>query len=409
MQSVKNNFPIFKRKINGKDLVYLDSAATSQKPEIVIASVKEFYENHNANINRGVHTLSNEATEIYENTRKKVSSFINSSPNEIVFTKNATEGINLVANSFVKPMLKSGDIILLTEMEHHANLVPWQIIAKEKNAILKFIPVSEDGILDLKEAEKLLNQNPKFLAFTHISNFLGTINPVKELIEIAHKNNVKVLVDGAQSVPHIKTNIRDLNCDFLVFSAHKMLGPTGVGILYGKKELLEKMKPIFGGGDMIKEVSYNNFIEKEAPYKFESGTPNIADIAAFSNAIEYLENIGMENIQKHEKEITKYAYSKLKEIKNIKIYGPDIKKRASIIAFNYFDNSGRLIHAHDISSILDEEGIAVRAGHHCVMPLHNKLKISASARISFYIYTEKEDIAKFLKAMEKVNKIFNKK
>src|SRR3989344_3624891 len=311
MKSVKKDFPIFSRKINNKKLVYLDSSSTTQKPKTVINAIKDFYENNNANINRGVHTLGNEGTELFENTRKKVASFINT--NE------------------------------------------------------------------------------------------------KELVTLSHYYGVPILVDAAQSAPHIKIDVKDLDCDFLAFSAHKMLGPAGIGVLYGKKKLLDSMEIIFGGGEMILEADYNNFIPRESPYKFEAGTPNIADVVAFSEAVKYLEKIGMDKIEKYEKELTDYAYLKLSKIKNIKIYGSNIKNRSSLISFNYFDNSERLIHPHDIATIMDEEGIALRAGHHCVMPLHKKLNIPASIRISFYIYNSKADINKFIRVLDKVNKIFNKK
>jgi len=406
---MKKDFPIFKRKINGKNLVYLDSGATSQKPAIVINAEKEFYENHNANINRGIHTLGDEATRMYEDTRKKVAKFINSNFKEVIFTRNATESINLVARSFLKPILKENDLILLTEMEHHANLIPWQIIAKESKAKIEYVPIDEEGLLDLDKAKKLLSKKPKIFAFTHVSNVLGTINPVKELIKIAHSYNVPVLIDGAQSVPHFKTDVKELDCDFLVFSAHKMLGPTGVGILFGKKELLEKMEVFMGGGDMIKEAYYNGFIPDEIPNKFEAGTPNIAGVVAFGKAIEYLENLEMKNVEKNDKELINYALKKLSKIKNIEIYGPkDSKLRSSLIAFNCYTNDNVLIHPHDLATILDENGIAIRAGHHCCMPLHEKLNLTATSRISFYVYTTKEDIDVFIKCLEEVNKIFNK-
>src|SRR3990167_3010629 len=391
--NLRKDFPILKRKINGKDLIYLDSAATTQRPSSVIEAIKEFYENNNANINRGIHTLGDEATRMYEETRKKVAAFINANYKEIVFVRNATEAINLVVHAYVKPKLKENDVILLTEMEHHANLVSWQIIAKEKRAKIEYIPITEEGELDIKKAKEMLAKKPRFLALTHISNVLGTINPVKEIIKIAHDNEVEVLIDGAQSVPHMKTDVKDLDCDFLAFSSHKMLGPTGVGILYGKKHLLEKMEPLFGGGDMIKEVHFDHFVADDIPSRFEAGTPNIADVIAFANAIDYLNDVGMDNIFSHDKELVEYAFSKLSKIKDVKIYGPmDLSKRSSLIAFNIFDDSDRLIHPHDLSTILDEHGIAVRAGHHCVMPLHVKLEIPASARISFYLYNNKEEI-----------------
>jgi len=406
---MKIDFPIFKRKINGKNLIYLDSGATSQKPSIVIEAEKYFYENHNANINRGIHTLGDEATRMYEDTRKKVSKFINANSKEIIFTKNATEGINLVARSFLRPKLTENDFILLTEMEHHANLIPWQIIAKEVNAKIEYVPVNEEGILDLKKAEELLSRKPKIFAFTHVSNVLGTINPARKLIEIAHSYDVPVLIDGAQSVPHLKVDAKELDCDFLVFSAHKMLGPTGVGVLYGKKELLDNMEVFMGGGDMIKEVYYDHFIPDEAPNKFEAGTPNIAGVAAFGKSIEYLEKLGMENVEKNDKELVKYAFEKLSKIKNLNIYGPkDLKLRQSLISFNCFTNNEKLIHPHDLATILDDYGIAIRAGHHCCMPLHDKLGLSATSRISFYIYNTKEDVDVLINALEEINKMFNK-
>ncbi|HLC85741.1 MAG TPA: cysteine desulfurase [Candidatus Nanoarchaeia archaeon] len=407
--NLRKDFPILKRKINGKDLIYLDSAATTQRPSSVIEAIKEFYENNNANINRGIHTLGDEATRMYEETRKKVAAFINANYKEIVFVRNATEAINLVVHAYVKPKLKENDVILLTEMEHHANLVSWQIIAKEKRAKIEYIPITEEGELDIKKAKEMLAKKPRFLALTHISNVLGTINPVKEIIKIAHDNEVEVLIDGAQSVPHMKTDVKDLDCDFLAFSSHKMLGPTGVGILYGKKHLLEKMEPLFGGGDMIKEVHFDHFVADDIPSRFEAGTPNIADVIAFAKAIEYLEKTGMKNVEEHDKEITKYALEKLSKIKNIKVYGPKSgKERGALVAFNSYDNEGRMIHAHDLATIIDEQGICMRAGHHCAMPLHEKLDIPASARISFYIYTTKEEIDMFIQALENVKKIFNK-
>ena len=406
---MKQDFPILKRKINGKDLIYLDSAATSQKPIVVINAEKEFYEKNNANINRGIHTLGDEATRMYEETRKKVAKFINVNSKEIIFTRNATEGINLVARSFVRPNLNKDNFILLTEMEHHANLIPWQIIAKESGSQIKYIPVNKNGTLNIEVAKKLLKEKPVILSLTHVSNVLGTINNVNDIIELAHSNNVPVLIDGAQSVPHIKTDVKIMDCDFLVFSAHKMLGPTGVGVLYGKNDLLKNMDVFMGGGDMVKEAHYNNFIENESPSKFEAGTPNIAGVVAFGKAIEYLENIGMENIEKHDKDLMEYAVEKLNKIKNIKMYGPiETSLRSSLIAFNCFTDKGILIHPHDLSTILDDYGIAIRAGHHCCMPLHEKLGLTATSRISFYIYNTKEDINLLLKALEEIIKMFNK-
>ncbi len=408
-EKISEDFPILKRKINGKKLIFLDSAASSQKPSTVIEAEKDFYELHNANINRGIHTLSDEATKMYEETRLKVSEFINADKKEIIFTKNTTESINLVARSFLRPKLNENDLILLTELEHHANLVPWQIMAKESKAKIEVIPINEEGILDLNKTKELLSKKPKILALTHVSNVLGIINPIKEIIKLAHSYNVPVLIDAAQSIPHMKIDVQDLNCDFLAFSAHKMLGPTGVGVLYGKKELLNNMEVFMGGGDMLKEATYTSFVPDEIPNKFEAGTPNIAGVVAFGSAIDYLNDLSREEIESHDKEIMKYALEKLNKIPNIKIYGPkDSKLRSSIIAFNCFTNEGRLIHPHDLASLLDEQGIAIRAGHHCCMPLHNKLKLQSTSRISFYIYTTKEDINILIKALEGITKIFNK-
>ncbi len=409
MDNIKKDFPIFKRKINNKKLIYLDSGATSQKPYSIIEFEREYYKKHNANINRGIHTLGDESTRMYEETRNKVAKFLNANPKEIIFTKNATESINLVARSFLKKILNKNDIILLTEMEHHANIIPWMIIAKETKAIIEYIKINEEGILNLSQAKELLSKKPKILAITHISNVLGTINPIKEIIKLAHEYEVPVLIDGAQSVPHMKTDVKELECDFLAFSAHKMLGPTGVGILYGKQELLKEMDVFMGGGDMIKKVYYDNYIEEDIPNKFEAGTPNIAGVITFGKSIEYLEKIGIENIRKYNKELVKYTIEKLKQIKYLRIYGPkDINLRSSIISFNCYTKNGTLIHPHDLATLLDEKGIAIRAGHHCCMPLHEKLGLTATSRVSFYLYNTKKDVNQLIKAIKNVNKIFNK-
>ncbi len=397
---VREDFPILKRKVHGKPLVYLDSAATSQKPLFVIDSLAHFYKNSNANIHRGLHTLSQEATALHDEAREKVRMFIHAKlKEEIVLTRNATEAINLVAYSFGKT-LNEGDVILLTEMEHHSNLVPWLALAQEKKVGVKYIPLKEDFSLDLKEAERLLKEKPKMLALTHVSNVLGTINPVKELIEVAHRNHTLVLVDACQSVPHMPVDVQDLDADFLVFSGHKMLAPTGIGVLYGKKSILEKMSPFLFGGDMIKEVSYGGASWNDLPYKFEAGTPDIAGAIGLGAAIDYLMEIGMENVRKHEQEIVKYALERLSRVKGLKMYGP-LKDRAGLIAFNLAD-----IHPHDLDTVLDEEGVAIRSGHHCAMPLHDKLGIPASARASFYVYTTKQDIDNLVAALERARKVF---
>ncbi len=396
---VRKDFPILKRKINGKQLIYLDSAATSQRPLAVINAVNEFYKNSNANIHRGLHSLSEEATELYENARKKISSFINASEKETIFVRNATEGINLVARVFVAPKVKKNEVILLTEMEHHSNIVPWQLLAKAKGVKLKFIPITKEGTLDLKKAKEMLKEKPAFFSLTHVSNVLGTINPIKELIKEAHKNNVPVLIDAAQSVPHRKIDVRELECDFLVFSGHKMCGPSGIGVLFGKRELLEKMDPFLGGGDMIKEVSFQESSWNDLPWKFEAGTPNIEGAIGLGAAVDYLSKLGMENVERHLKKITDYAFKKVSKVKGVKVYGP--KERASLIAFNLGD-----IHSHDLTTILDEEGVEIRSGHHCAEPLINKLNVASVARMSFYVYTTKEDIDKAIKALEKARKLF---
>ncbi len=408
VNKIKKDFPIFKRKINGKNLIYLDSAATSQKPRIVIKEISDYYEKHNANINRGIHTLGDESTRLYESSRDSVAKFINSDRKEIIFVRNATEGINLVARSFVIKNVKHGDFILLTDMEHHANLIPWQILAKKARIRLEFVPVNKDGILDINSAKKLLAKKPKFFAFSHVSNVLGTINPIKQLIGIAHSFDVPVLVDAAQSLPHMKIDVKDLDCDFLVFSAHKMLGPTGVGVLYGKYELLKSSDPFLGGGDMVKEAYFDHFVPDGVPIKFEAGTPSIADVVAFKSSIDYLKKLGMENVQAHDKLISSYAFDKLSKIKNVTVYGPkDISLRSALVSFNVFTNDGILIHPHDIATILDGSGIAIRAGHHCCMPLHLKMNLAATCRASFYIYNSKNDVGFLVKEIIKIQKLFD--
>lgn len=398
--SIRKDFPILKRKVNGKPLIYLDNAATTQKPRQVIDAIKDYYENYNSNVHRAVHQLSAEATEAYDKSHEKTASFINAKGiEEVVFTKNTTESVNIVANHFLKK-LKKGDEILLTQMEHHSNLVPWLNVAKLTGAKVKYAEIGGNGELKLQHLQKLVTKKTRVVAVTHASNVLGTINPVKEIVEIAHDKNAAVLVDGAQSVPHMPVDVESIGCDFLAFSAHKMLGPTGIGVLYGKEKLLGGMEPFNLGGDMIKEVTFENASWNELPWKFEAGTPNVAGAVGLSAAIDYLEKIGMGNVEAHGLELTKHAARKLREAEGIEIYGPKPERRVSLISFNM-----KGIHPHDVSSILDSEGIAVRGGHHCAMPLMRLLGVQGTARASFYIYNTKKEVDAFVKALAKVGKI----
>jgi cysteine desulfurase / selenocysteine lyase len=402
---IRNDFPILTRKINGKPFVYLDNASTTQKPSSVINKIVNYYSFYNSNIHRAVYDIAEEATNAYELTRLKISKFINaSSPQEIIFTRNATEAINLVAYSWGRKNIQKGDVIILSEQEHHSNIVPWQILAKEKNAQLKYLKIGETGNLNLNELESSLddNKNIKLISLSHMSNALGNIIPIDKIIDLAHIHSIPVLVDGAQSVPHLKTDVRTLDCDFLAFSAHKMLGPTGVGILYAKKNLLQEMDPFICGGDMIKEVHKENTFFNDLPYKFEAGTPNIADVIGFSSALDYLNEIGMDNVRNHEIELTKYALEKMSELKHIKVYGDaNLQNRGGIISFNLGD-----IHPHDLATILNEHGIAIRSGHHCAQVLMEKLEVSATSRVSFYIYNTKEEINIFISALGEAIKLF---
>ena len=398
----KKDFPTLKRKIHGKRLVYLDSAATSLKPYSVIQSVVDFYTNHNANIHRGVYLLSQEATALYEATRKNLKLFFNAPPyGEIVYTSGTTEAINLVASSWGRLNLKKGDVVVLTEMEHHSNIVPWQLIAEEKGALLKFIPVTDMGELNLDEYLKIVKLNPvKIVAVNHISNVLGTVNPVKDIIKIAHNNGALALIDGAQSSPHIPVNIGELDPDFYTVSGHKMLGPTGTGFLYSRVNLLDKMAPYKAGGDMIEEVTLKGATWNELPYKFEAGTQNIAGFVALGAAVEYLKNIGMENIGEHGKALSVKARRVLSGIPGINFYGPEEGSAGGVVSFNI---NGA--HAHDIGTILDSEGIAVRTGHHCAQPLMTRLGVPATARASFYIYNDESDIESLFYGLKRVMEV----
>jgi cysteine desulfurase / selenocysteine lyase len=400
VEKIRKDFPILHQSINGKPLVYLDNAATTQKPLSVINALSAYYSNINANIHRGIHTLSEKSTGEFEATRETVKKFINStSTEEIIFTKGTTEGINLVASSYGRKNVKQGDIIIISGLEHHSNMVPWQMLAEEKKAILKVIPIDDNGDIILEEYEKLLTGSVKIVAVNHASNTLGTINPIKKIIQMAHQAGAVVLIDAAQSTSHLKIDVRNLDVDFFAFSSHKIYGPTGVGVLYGKKELLEAMPPYQGGGEMIKDVSYEKCSYNDLPYKFEAGTPNIADTIALKNAIDYIEAVGKENIRAYENELLKYATAKLTEIKGFKIIGT-AKEKLSIISFVIEG-----IHHQDIGIILDQEGIAVRTGHHCTQPLMGRFKIPGTSRASFAMYNTLEEVNRLTDGIKKVIKM----
>jgi len=399
---VKQDFPIFKRKVYGKPLTYLDNAATTQKPRQVVDAIREFYQSYNANIHRGVYRLSIEATEAFENSRAKVAKFINAKDSEVVFTKNATEALNLVAYSWGLSNLKEGDRIVLTEMEHHSNIVPWQLVSKYTGVVVDYIPIDEEGLLVCEELDRLLSLEPKVVSITHVSNVLGTINDVKEIVAKAHKVGALTVVDAAQSVPHMHVDVKELDCDFLAFSGHKALGPLGVGVLYGKRDLLKEMSPFLGGGDMISRVWLSGAEWNELPWKFEAGTSSVADVIGLGAAIDYLNSIGMSRIRSHEVKLTMYALRRLSELKDLKVYGPkNLDKRSAVISFNLSN-----IHPHDLATILDEEGIAIRAGHHCAMPLMTKLGVAATARASFYLYNSENDVDILMEGLNKAGRIF---
>ncbi|MEK6934716.1 MAG: cysteine desulfurase [Nanoarchaeota archaeon] len=380
----KDDFPLLKNR----NLIYLDSAATSQKPKIVINAINDYYNNYNSNVHRGVYSISEEATLEYEKAREKVAEFVNALPSEIIFTKGTTESLNLLAYSLD---LEEGDEILISEMEHHSNLVPWQQLAKKKKLKLKYIPVNEDGDLEFKP--KLVTDKTKVISVTHVSNVLGTVNDIKNIVK--NKKKALVIIDGAQSVPHMKVDVKELGVDFLAFSAHKMFGPMGIGVLYGKLELLEKLDPFLYGGDMIKQVSFEETIFNDVPWKFEAGTPNVVGAIGLGKAIEYINEIGIENIEKHNMELGKYAIKKLKEL-GVKVYG-NPKNKLGVVSFNL---NG--MHPHDVSSLLDQENICIRGGHSCAMPLMKKLNVNGVCRVSFHIYNEKEDVDRLVNVLKKV-------
>jgi cysteine desulfurase/selenocysteine lyase len=401
--SIREDFPVLQRQVHGKPLVYLDNAATTQKPRAVIEALVHFYEHHNANIHRAIHALGEEATSAYEDTRASVARFINApQPECIVFTRNATEAINLVAYAWGRQNIGPGDEIVLTEMEHHSNLVPWQRLAQETGATVKYIGVSDDGTLVLNDLGSFIGERVKLVAVTHVSNALGTINPVQEIVEAAHRRGAVTVVDGAQSVPHMPVDVQALDCDFYAFSAHKMLGPTGVGVLYGRYDLLDAMQPFLSGGEMIRRVRLDSTNWNDVPWKFEAGTPNIADVIAFSAALDYLTALGMDNVRAHEEELTGYALRRLRQREELTIYGPlDASRRGGVVSFNYPD-----IHPHDVGTILDREGVAIRAGHHCAQPLMNRFGVAGTVRASFYIYNTMEEVDALLQGIEKVRAFF---
>ncbi|MDF1510907.1 cysteine desulfurase [Robertmurraya sp. DFI.2.37] len=401
---VRSYFPILNQEVNGNPLVYLDSAATSQKPVQVIEALETYYREYNSNVHRGVHTLGTRATDGYEGAREKVRKFINAkSTQEVIFTRGTTTALNTVAASFGKANVQPGDEIVITYMEHHSNIIPWQQLAKATGATLKYLPLQEDGTILLADVSEIVNSKTKIVSVTMVSNVLGVMNPIKEIAKIAHENGAVMVVDGAQAAPHMKVDVQDLDCDFLGFSAHKMCGPTGIGVLYGKKHLLENMEPIEFGGEMIDFVDLYDSTWKELPWKFEGGTPIIAGAIGLGAAIDFLTEIGLENIQAHEHRLAAYALEKMSAVEGMTIYGPlDPNKRAGLVTFNIAD-----VHPHDVATVLDAEGIAVRAGHHCAQPLMKWLKASATARASFYLYNTEEDIDKLVAGLIKTKEYFS--
>ena len=402
-QVVRQDFPILRRVLpNGRPLVYLDNAATSQKPQSVLDAMDTYYRLYNANVHRGVHTLSEEATALYEGARAKVAHFINApSDKQVIFTRGTTESINLVAYAWGRANLGPGDEVLITEMEHHANIVPWQILQAQLGFTLRYVPITDHGTLDLRTLPDLLTPRTRLFSFVHASNVVGTVNPVQELVAAARAVGAAVLIDGAQSAPHMPVDVQALDADFFVFSSHKMCGPTGIGVLYGKRELLEAMPPFMGGGDMIREVTMTGSKWNTVPYKFEAGTPSIAEAIGLGAAVDYLQQVGMAWIQAHERAITQYAYTRMAEVEGLHILGPAPDARGGLVAFTLEG-----VHPHDLSAILDRSGVAVRAGHHCAQPLHDRLGIHASARASFYLYNTLEEVDVLVQALHKAQEIF---
>ena len=403
VERIRDDFPILSRKVHGKPLVYLDNAATSQKPRAVIQALTEYYETYNSNVHRGVHTLSMEATDRYEEAREKVARFINAeTPESIIWTRNATESINLVAHSWAESNISEGDEIVVTRLEHHSNLVPWQRIAARNGAVLRFLELTEDGAVDMAGAASVINAKTKLLAVTQVSNSLGTVVPVKELAGMARSVGAAVLVDGAQSVPHQPVDVEDIGCDFLALSGHKMMGPTGIGALYARREILEQMEPFLHGGEMVLEVSYEDASWNELPMRFEAGTPNIADAIALGVAVDYLTGLGMENVREHEKQLTAYALDAFRELEEVDLFGPmDVDRRGGILSFHSSD-----VHPHDLGTFLDQEGVAIRTGHHCTMPLMGVLGVPATARASLYVYNTEQEVDALVDAVKRALRYF---
>src|ERR1041384_357580 len=403
LEEIRDDFPILRQKVHGKPLIYFDNAATSQKPRVVIDALNDYYARYNANVHRGIHALAERSTKEYERAREKVAKFINAPSTEsVIFTRGTTEAINLVAYSWARNNLKKGDEILSTFMEHHSNTVPWYQVAEQTGAVIKRIELNADGTLRLDDLDRLITDRTKLVAIVHTSNTLGTINPVRLIADAAHKKGAIIIVDGAQSTPHMAIDVQAFDCDFFAFSGHKMCGPTASGALYGNRELLEAMPPFMGGGEMIREVWFDHATYNDLPYKFEAGTPNIAESIGLGVAVDYLTRIGMDKIRQHEKEITQYAIDRLNELVEVKIYGPlDVEKRGGLVAFTFSD-----IHPHDLATYFDQEGVAIRAGHLCTMPLHKKLGIAATARASFYLYNTRDEVDAFIAALQKAKKFF---
>lgn len=403
VNKIRSDFPILKRRIGGRPLVYLDNAATSQKPKQVIDAIRRYYAEYNANVHRGLHRLSEEATVAFEQSREKFGRFIGAKTSkELVFVRNTTEALNLVVFSWGRANLKAGDRVLLTEMEHHSNIVPWQMLAREKDAKLDYVRIDDDGILNWDSFKELINEKPKVLSLSHVSNALGTINPVKQMAKEAHRVGAIVVVDAAQSVPHMPVDVADLECDFAAFSGHKMLAPTGIGVLYGRYDLLDHMEPMMGGGEMIREVHTQSARWNDLPWKFEAGTPNIEGAIGLGAAVDYLSRLGMDNVRRHEMDVTKYAIDRLTDVKGLVLYGTrDVDKRGAAISFNLGD-----IHAHDLATVLDTQGIMIRSGHHCAQPLMERLNVPATARASFYIYNTKKEVDILVRALESARKMF---
>ena len=400
--SIRDEFPILAQEVNGKPLVYLDNAATTQKPAAVIDAICDYYRNYNSNIHRGVHTLSQKATEAYELARAKLMAFLGAeSPSEIIFLRGATEGVNLVSQAWLRPLLEPGDEIILSEMEHHSNIVPWQLLREQAGAVLRVAPIRENGELDLQGYEDLFSDRTRFVSLTHVSNALGTINPIRQMVASARERGVPVLVDGAQAAAHQAISMEELGCDFYAVSGHKMYGPTGIGALYGRRSLLEKMPPYHGGGEMILSVSFDETIYNDLPYKFEAGTPNIAGAIGLGAAVDYMENIGLDAIAAHEQDLLEYATAEASAIDGLRIIGQAAEK-AGILSFNLGD-----VHPHDVGTILDQEGIAVRAGHHCAQPVLERLGVQATVRASFALYNTRSEIDRLVEGIGKVEEIFS--